>query len=420
MKKIRFSLPRVLTFVLMLSFIFACEKDDDIAPDPTADFTVEPGYQNPLEVTFESTSTGVESFTWDFGDGESVSGKNAWHLYDAAGQYTVTLTATGGEGSTPAVVEKTITVEEPPAHPTADFTFEDSSDNRFEFTFTSTTTSAEAFEWDFGDGTTSTEENPTHIYEEGGEYTIELIVTGDERTLPAKVEKTLTIIPDPTADFSYEISAENSLEVMFTSTATDAETFTWDFGDGETSTEENPTHTYAGTGDYDVTLTVTGVERATPAEVTKTVSVIYDPVVKLEGTIIGHEGSWDGVNGLVDAAFDGDFGTFVDAPAEFASTGYVGYDLGEDNAAILSSVKFAARGGLEGRMLNGEIRGSNDPSLTEYDVLYTITEAPTSGEFTEVEISSEESYRYIYYVTGPNGYTNIAELEFYGEMVSNE
>jgi PKD repeat protein len=62
--------------------------------------------------------------------------------------------------------------------------------------------------------------------------------------------------PDPVASFQYEISDDNFLEVSFTSFSQNAVSYSWNFGDGETSTEENPTHTYAEVGTYNVTLTV--------------------------------------------------------------------------------------------------------------------------------------------------------------------
>jgi len=62
---------------------------------------------------------------------------------------------------------------------------------------------------------------------------------------------------DPVASFQYEVSTDNFLEVSFTNFSQNAVSYSWDFGDGETSTEENPTHVYAGADSYTVTLTAT-------------------------------------------------------------------------------------------------------------------------------------------------------------------
>ena len=62
----------------------------------------------------------------------------------------------------------------------------------------------------------------------------------------------------PIASFQFEVNADNFLQVSFTNFSQNADTYAWDFGDGNTSTEENPTHTYAEAGTYDVTLSATG------------------------------------------------------------------------------------------------------------------------------------------------------------------
>lgn len=220
----------------------------------------------------------------------------------------------------------------------------------------------------------------------------------------------------PTVQISSTVDGENPLTVAFTSKATNALAYAWDFGDGNTSDEANPVHTYATGGAYEVMLTVMGEEGSIPAIAERTVTVREKVSAKVTGNIIGHPGSWDGVNGLITTAFDGDLNTFVDAPGEFASTGFVGYDFGAGNAPIIGSVKFAPRAGFESRVVGAEIRGSNDASLTDYTVLYTITTAPTAGELTEAAITTDESFRYVYFYTAPEGYCNVAELEFYGEF----
>jgi len=81
-----------------------------------------------------------------------------------------------------------------------------------------------------------------------------------------------TSAADPFADFDYEISEENALEVSFTNKSTNSETYNWEFGDGETSTEENPVHEYAEGGTYDVTLTSTNADDVS-TDVTKSLSL---------------------------------------------------------------------------------------------------------------------------------------------------
>lgn len=130
--------------------------------------------------------------------------------------------------------------------------------------------------------------------------------------------------------------------------------------------------------------------------------------------LIGHSGSWgNNPATMISAAVDGDITTFVDGPS---ASGYVGYDFGVGKGANVSSVRYVPRTSHPSRMVNGEIRGANDPTLSDAVTLYKITEQPPVEVYTEVAISTEEPYRYIYYYS-PDGYCNIAEIEFYGNIV---
>lgn len=139
--------------------------------------------------------------------------------------------------------------------PVADFSF--TGDNVVEFTDLSTNTPT-TWEWIFGDGSVlSTEQNPTHTYDLDGDYEVCLTAAngGGENTIC----KTVTIVNGvsaPEANFTYTLAG---FEATFTDVSTNApDTWSWDFGDGATSTEQNPTHTYAN-GDYEVCLTATNI-----------------------------------------------------------------------------------------------------------------------------------------------------------------
>ncbi|WP_338690377.1 nucleoside hydrolase-like domain-containing protein [Haloferula helveola] len=138
---------------------------------------------------------------------------------------------------------------------------------------------------------------------------------------------------------------------------------------------------------------------------------------QVTGTPIGHTGSY-GNNPATEigAALDGDLATFVDAAS--GSGGYVGYDVGAGNEVNLGLVCYAPRtgSGFPARMVGGEIRGSNDPTLASYTTLATIATAPAEGVRTLLPISSDLSFRYVYYASPVDGYCNIAELEFYEDI----
>jgi len=137
--------------------------------------------------------------------------------------------------------------------PVASFTT--SSYNKVDdtFSFTNTSANADTYSWDFGDGNTSTQTNPTHTYVTAGDYTVEL--TASEGGLNPSTHTLVVEVYDYNVEFT---SVNNQLEVTFTNTTTATnitiDQYDWDFGDGNTSTDTNPTHTYAADGTYTVNL----------------------------------------------------------------------------------------------------------------------------------------------------------------------
>jgi hypothetical protein len=114
--------------------------------------------------------------------------------------------------------------------------------------------------WDFGDGSTSTEQNPTHTYQYGGNYSYSLTVTVDSETCTAG--GTVSVCEVSCDASASPTSGVAPLDVTFTcnvglSNCLDPVAFFWDFGDGGTSTDQFPTHTYYMGGIYGWTLTVT-------------------------------------------------------------------------------------------------------------------------------------------------------------------
>ena len=151
--------------------------------------------------------------------------------------------------------------------PTADFSF---IVDQLEVAFTDLSADSDGsvttYSWDFGDGNTSTQSNPTHNYLSEGTYTVVLTVT-DNDGASSSTSQTVTTTSQgeaPTAQFG---STNNELEVSFTNSSTDSDgdivSYLWDFGDGGESTETNPVHLYSTTGSYLVTLTATDAQGQT-------------------------------------------------------------------------------------------------------------------------------------------------------------
>ncbi len=246
---------------------------------PTAGF----GYgATGLAVNFSDQSTDdgtIDSWNWNFGDGNTSTAQNPSHTYAAAGTYSVSLTVTDDQGAADSTTQS-ITVTAAPVNqpPTANFSF---STNELTATFTDGSSDPDgtivSWEWDFGYIGTSTSQNPIHTYLMAGTYTVNLTVTDNDGATDT-VSKSVTVSSTPsnqppTAGFTFTIS---QLTATFTNTSTDSDgtivSRYWDFGDGDTSPEENPVHTYASAGTYTVSLTVTDNDSASDT-ITQSVTV---------------------------------------------------------------------------------------------------------------------------------------------------
>ncbi|MBR9919974.1 MAG: PKD domain-containing protein [Bacteroidetes bacterium] len=218
---------------------------------PEASFTTT---INGDQVDFSSTISGATEILWEFGDGETSMEENPTYIYPEDGIYDVTLTVTNDCGSVTATETLVIATEGPMALFEANLT---AGCVPFEVTFENlSSANAETFEWSFpgGDPSSSTEENPTVTYNTPGTYDVTLTVTNqfgsDEVTFPDYI----TVDDVPVADYSLDITSNI---VDFTNLSVNADTYLWSFGDGETSTDANPSYTYDQLGVYNGSLIAT-------------------------------------------------------------------------------------------------------------------------------------------------------------------
>ncbi len=229
---------------------------------PLATFSASPlSGAAPLQVSFTDSSTGSPtSWNWDFGDGTTANTQNPTHTYSAAGIYTATLTASNGNGTSSS--SAAITVLQP-VLPVADFSSSVSSGNApLAVQFTDLSQNAAAWKWDFGDGGSSTLQSPSHTYSTAGNYTVSLNASNTNGTNSKSSSITVLKQPvPPVADFSSSVTTGNApLTVKFTDLSQNAEKWNWNFGDGASSTEQNPSHTFSAAGTYTVTLTVSNAD----------------------------------------------------------------------------------------------------------------------------------------------------------------
>ncbi len=138
--------------------------------------------------------------------------------------------------------------------PSAGFDVTQSTVDFLEYTFTNTSTDGETYAWDFGDGNTSTDESPTHVYATPDVYTVTLEVT-NAAGLSARLEKPVDIQAPVTADFTSSVDPDDYKTVHFTDASVGAVMLLWEFGDGYQFTGMNPSHTYEEDNIYTVTLT---------------------------------------------------------------------------------------------------------------------------------------------------------------------
>lgn len=178
--------------------------------------------------------------------------------------------------------------------PSASFSAAQSEANFLEYAFTNSSVNADSYVWDFGDGNTSTEESPTHVYSIADVYTVTLMASSDGG-LSAEFSTSIDIQDPVFAGFEYEVLAEDYLTYMFTDTSVNAASVQWDFGDGFLSNLESPSHTYAMDGIYTVTLTATSSTGLTSQATTDLIiSRDFVPVI-LEASF--EDGQLDGGSG---------------------------------------------------------------------------------------------------------------------------
>ena len=141
------------------------------------------------------------------------------------------------------------------------------------------------------------------------------------------------------------------------------------------------------------------------------------PLGQLSGTIIGTAGSSNNIAANVkEAAMDWNTNTFFDGPD--ASGDWVGLDLGSSLKATLVSVGYCPRPdsgspSFSSRMVGGIFQGANQPDFSDAVNLFTINNAPPQATITLQTISNPTIFRYVRYVSGPGGFCDVAELEFF-------
>ncbi|NCO54767.1 MAG: PKD domain-containing protein, partial [Bacteroidetes bacterium] len=240
---------------------YTIQKQLFINPLPSVNFEASLScFLDNINFIDESTiSSGViNNWLWNFGDTTVTSNlQNPTHLYQTAGTYQVTLTATSDSGCTASL---TTPIDVYP-QPNAGFIYVDNCNN-FTVTFTDTSSSISqlpinSWLWNFGDGNNAIIQSPVHSYSQSGQYQVQLIV-GVSNNCKDTVDLTINTT-NLHANFGYTLTCNSNLVNFADSSAASGTAITnliWEFGDGNTSTSQNPSYLYADTGSYQVNLIV--------------------------------------------------------------------------------------------------------------------------------------------------------------------
>lgn len=208
----------------------------------------------PLGVNFTLPST-VQSAVWSFGDGNYSQNVNASHIYTSAGGYDPNVSIIMIDGCLDTMsLDNQITVNETLASASINY---NAGCAPIQASFISSGSMGDFFEWDFGDGSSSLIENPSHTYNTGGAYNVSLIVSDVNGCSDTAYIQNSVNVYNPIADFSVNQSilcVGDTLDVINQSQSSSS--YLWHFGDGSSSTLMSPNHIYSDTGYYQIVLSV--------------------------------------------------------------------------------------------------------------------------------------------------------------------
>lgn len=221
----------------------SCQTINVCPAIPVAGFSF---FQNGTTVIFtDATQGSAVTRVWDFGDGTTGSSSGSFiHNFPGPGSYVVCLTASNGCGTSNYC--QTLVIVCP--FPTSSFT---QTNSNFAYSFTSTSNGALSWAWNFGDGTSSTLQNPTHTFTNNGSFNVCLVASNN---CGFNSSCQLITVNCPTPGSNWTSQTMDLVANFANTTPTTPLSLIWSFGDGATSALQNPTHTYTNSGLYNVCL----------------------------------------------------------------------------------------------------------------------------------------------------------------------
>ncbi len=261
-----YSDPGVYTITLIVSDSLSCNLADTSSfeinistpMDYTPSFTFELGCNDLSATCTNSTDIDFLQYIWDFGDGTVVEDYDGFHIYDEPGEYVIELTAIDNGCVNADSISTTVNVLGEVVAALGNANLEGCSPFLAEFDNQS---AGSVYTWDFGDGTPSESgQEITHLYTEPGIYDVLLLVEGLGNCDGADTTTATVTVIEPQVESAFSIDQIQGCEEMLIQTNNLSSgvgiTYSWDFGDGGSSTEENPSYNYTEPGTYVVVLSI--------------------------------------------------------------------------------------------------------------------------------------------------------------------
>jgi gliding motility-associated-like protein len=280
--------PNDVTYAISLisESVYGCLdtmiQDITIYTTPQASFTPTPliqTYPSTAIAISNTTSAGGWQYHWYYGDGDSsLLSIPPNHVYSTWGNYTVSVLVEGAYCSDTA----SSIIQIIPPVPVVNFTGPAQGCRPLTVSFQNNSIYGYSNAWNFGDGGISTQENPTYTYYNAGIYSVTLTVVGDGGQDTETQTQIIEVYENPNAVFTVSPSVVFIPDepVLLFNLSNFASSYSWDFGDGGTSTDQNPQHFYTQPGFYDIQLVA-----STENNCTDTFRIISAVEAKAEGGI---------------------------------------------------------------------------------------------------------------------------------------
>ncbi len=250
---------------------------------PTVDFLTDGLCEGDTALFTDNSSAAagdqLASWVWEIADSSTFSGPSARFYFPDSGRYKVRLEVSTTAGCSQSK-ERSVFVNPPPL---VDFDYSDAC-HAVPVNFVDRSLAFNGFiserYWDFGDGETSTQRNPRHVYEFPGNYIVTLIATSNSGCRDT-VQKTILVVGSPIANFGAEDGCTGDIITFIDSSdgsfSSSIVSWVWDFGDGTSSTKRNPKHLYTAPGEYFVKLSVNATNGC-GTDTVKTIRILQSPV----------------------------------------------------------------------------------------------------------------------------------------------